>query len=94
MRFSGREGIKGEERYASGAWRRLESGVTILADALAAFDCAVEEVIVRHSHAIIIGAVRAVHAPGGPGALLYWRGSFDQLGWSYDQAEKAVGLSK
>ena len=91
-RFSGRGGIKGADRYVGGAWKVLSSGVSILTDALAGFDCEVEEVIERHSHAIIIGKVRAIHAPGGPGALLYWRGGFDQLGWTVDQAEKAVGL--
>ena len=33
------------------------TGAPVLADALAAFDCLVEEIVERHSHAIVLGAV-------------------------------------
>ena len=91
-RFSGRGGIKGEDRYAGAEWHRLETGVAVLANALAAFDCAVEEIIERHSHAILIGRVRAIHSPGGASALLYWRGEYEQLGWTEEQGDKAIGF--
>jgi flavin reductase (DIM6/NTAB) family NADH-FMN oxidoreductase RutF len=93
-RFAGRGGIKGSDRYTGSAWQRLDDGVSILADALTAFDCEVEELIERHSHAIVIGKVRAVYAPGGSGALVYWRGGFDQLGRIPEQENQVIGLGK
>jgi flavin reductase (DIM6/NTAB) family NADH-FMN oxidoreductase RutF len=55
-RFSGIGGLKGAERFAGSEWISLASGVPLLAGALAAFDCEVEHVVERHSHAIVIGA--------------------------------------
>ena len=56
-RFSGHSGVHGPRRFDSAQWVSLSTGAPILADALAAFDCLVEEVIKRHSHAIVFGAV-------------------------------------
>jgi flavin reductase (DIM6/NTAB) family NADH-FMN oxidoreductase RutF len=90
--FSGREGVRGPERYAVGRWLILASGVSVLSDAVAAFDCEVEERIERHTHAIVIGRVRGLLIPGGPSALVYWRGQYDQLGWTDEEVSRAVGL--
>ena len=90
--FAGHAGARGAERYAAGRWRTLTSGVCVLSDAVAAFDCEVEERIERHSHAIVIGRVRGLLVPGGPSALVYWRGEFDQLGWTDEEVSRAVGL--
>jgi flavin reductase (DIM6/NTAB) family NADH-FMN oxidoreductase RutF len=90
--FAGRDGAQGADRYGTGRWVTLSSGVSVLSDAVAAFDCEVEERIERHSHAIIIGRVRDLITPGGPSALLYWRGQFDQLGWTEEEVARAVGL--
>ncbi len=91
-RFAGRDGEQGAARYAGRRWFTLHSGVWLLAGAVAAFDCEVEEVIERHAHAILIGRVTGMVAPGGPSALLYWRGGYDQLGWSSEEVERSVGL--
>jgi flavin reductase (DIM6/NTAB) family NADH-FMN oxidoreductase RutF len=90
--FAGRDGEQGGNRYAAGRWITLSSGVRVLRDAVAAFDCEVEERIERHTHAIVIGRVRGLIAPGGPSALLYWRGQYDQLGWTEEEISRAVGL--
>lgn len=79
-RFAGRGGLKGAERFAVGDWISLVTGAPILADALAAIDCRVEEIIERHTHAIVIGAVQAVRVSGDQPALLHWRSRFEQLG--------------
>ena len=42
-------------------------------------DCAVEEIIERHSHGIIIGAVRAIHVGGGGEAFVYGQGRYRTL---------------
>ena len=43
---------------------------------VAAFDCLVEEVIERHSHAIVLGAVVSVREGADEPALAHWRGGF------------------
>lgn len=78
-RFAGRGGLKGEQRFGEGAWSRLATGAPILEDALAVLDCEIEEVIGRHSHAILIGRVKAIREAGAEGALLYWRGLYGRL---------------
>jgi flavin reductase (DIM6/NTAB) family NADH-FMN oxidoreductase RutF len=79
-RFAGRGGFKGVSRFEEGDWLPLVSGAPVLADALAAIDCHVEEILDRHSHAIIIGAVRDVRFDGEASALLHWRSRFETLG--------------
>lgn len=77
-RFAGAGGLKGVERYAGAEWFTLESGASGLRGALAAIDCAVEDVIERHTHAIIIGRVLSIeHGPGTP--LLYHGGQYAQI---------------
>ena len=79
-RFSGRGGLKGAARYGGASWTTLGSGAPVLADALAAFDCEVEEMIARRSHAIVIGKVLDVRLADGADALVYWRGAYEGLG--------------
>jgi len=74
-RFAGRGGVKGAERYAEAFWSALDTGALALADALAAIDCEVEEIVERHSHGIVIGAVRAVRICDGE-PLVYSQGRY------------------
>lgn len=78
-RFAGRGGFKGAGRFECGDWVPFVTGAPVLADALAAMDCRVEEIIERHTHAIVIGAVLAVRTSGGRSALLHWRSRFEKL---------------
>lgn len=78
-RFAGRGGVKGAARYEGARWRRFATGAWGLDDALAVVDCTVEEIIERHSHGIIIGAVKWVHLGGGGEALVYGHGSYRAL---------------
>ena len=77
-RFAGKDGIKGVARYADAEWYTLESGALALTGALAAVDCAVEDVIERHTHAIIIGRVLKIVAGGGE-PLVYHNGGYRLL---------------
>jgi flavin reductase (DIM6/NTAB) family NADH-FMN oxidoreductase RutF len=88
-RFAG--GAEAADRYLEGQWATLRTGAPLLADALASFDCALEEIIERHTHAIVIGRVEAVRRSGAGGALVYWRGAYDQLGWSAEEISRAIG---
>ena len=77
-RFSGRSGVRGAARFEGARWIALATGSPLLEDALAAFDCAVEEIIERHTHAIVIGAVKAIRRHAGAACLLHWRGGYER----------------
>ena len=81
-RFAGRDGMKGAARFQGGEWIGRAGYPPVLADALASFECEVEEMIDRFSHTIIIGRVMESRVPAasGSGALVYWRASYDRLG--------------
>lgn len=77
-RFAGRGGAKGEERFAEGDWSRLVTGAPTLNGALIVLDCSTEDAIERHSHAILIGRIKAIRQAGDDNALLYWRGAYSE----------------
>jgi flavin reductase (DIM6/NTAB) family NADH-FMN oxidoreductase RutF len=78
-RFSGRTGLKGAARFAGAEWISLVTGAPLLRDALANIDCTVEEVLERHTHAIVVGRVAAARRGAGAPALVHWRSQFEQL---------------
>jgi len=78
-RFAGVGGFQGKNRFGLGDWVPLVTGAPALTDGLAAFDCHVEEILERHTHAILIGAVAAVRVPGADEALIHWRSRFETL---------------
>ncbi|OYR13406.1 flavin reductase family protein [Brucella thiophenivorans] len=79
-RFAGKDGIKGIARYDGAEWFELESGALALSGALASVDCAVEDVIERHTHAIIIGSALKIVSRGGE-PLVYHNGGYRSLGF-------------
>ncbi len=79
-RFSGRGGVHGPRRFDGAEWITLSTGAPVLADALAAFDCLVEEVIERHSHAIVLGAVVNLREGAQEPALAHRQGGYAPLG--------------
>jgi flavin reductase (DIM6/NTAB) family NADH-FMN oxidoreductase RutF len=89
-RFSGKDGLKGAARFAGAQWITLASAVPLLAGALAAIDCEVEDIVERHSHAIVIGRVLDMQlSPRGAG-LAYWQGQYVAI----DQNEDAIRLAE
>lgn len=78
-RFAGRTGVSGAARFAGSEWMTLVTGAPLLRRALACVDCVVDEVLERHTHAIVIGRVEAVHRGGAAPALVHWRGQFAQF---------------
>ena len=77
-RFSGRSGVSGTDRYCGVSWFTLATGAPLLVDALAALDCSFGTLIEWHSHAVVIGYVRAIRIGCGKRPLVYWRGTYDQ----------------
>ena len=89
-RFAGKDGLKGAERFAGAQWTTRASGVPLLVGALAAIDCEVEEIVERHSHAIVIGRVLDVQVSTRTAALAYWQGQYVAI----DRDEDAVRLAE
>lgn len=88
-RFTGKDGLKGAERFAGAAWIERASGARLLAAALAAIECEAEDIIERHSHAIIIGRVLHVELSADDAALAYWQGSYVAIDRQEDMARLA-----
>jgi flavin reductase (DIM6/NTAB) family NADH-FMN oxidoreductase RutF len=89
-RFAGKGGLTGAARFAGAEWTTRASGVPLLVGALAAIDCGVEEIIERHSHAIIIGCVKDLQVSSRTAALAYWQGQYVAI----DRDEDAVRLAE
>lgn len=77
--FAGLGGLHGAARFAGGHWTTLATGAPVLDDALASFDCRLEEVIERHSHMIVLGRVVATRLAEHAEPLLYWSRGFRRL---------------
>jgi flavin reductase (DIM6/NTAB) family NADH-FMN oxidoreductase RutF len=89
-RFTGKGGLKGADRFAGAEWTTRASGVPLLTGALAAIDCEVEDIVERHSHAILIGRVLDLQLSGRTAALAYWQGRYVAI----DQDEDAAKLAE
>jgi flavin reductase (DIM6/NTAB) family NADH-FMN oxidoreductase RutF len=89
-RFTGKGGLKGADRFTGAKWTTRASGVPLLVGALAAIDCEVEDIVERHSHAIVIGHVLDVAVSARTAALAYWQGRYVAI----DQDEDAAKLAE
>src|SRR3984885_10279897 len=88
-RFTGKGGLKGAERFAGASWTTAASGVPLLVGALAAIDCEAEDIVERHSHAVVIGRVLDLRLSSRTAALAYWQGQYVAI----DQNEDALRLA-
>lgn len=88
-RFAGKGGLKGAARFAGSDWSSSVSGAPLLADALAALECEVEEIVERHSHGIVIGHVREFRRAARNAALAYWDGQYVAIDHEEDAATMA-----
>ena len=78
--FGGLEAHSDECRFPPHRWETLVTGSPVLCDALAVFDCVVDEMMVAHSHAVLIGEVKAARVGAREQApLLYASGQFTTL---------------
>jgi flavin reductase (DIM6/NTAB) family NADH-FMN oxidoreductase RutF len=89
-RFSGKDGVKGEARFAGAVWHTGLTGAPLLTGALAAIDCELEEAIERHTHLILIGRVLKVVSSQRSAALAYWQGRYVAI----DQDDDAIRLAE
>lgn len=79
MRFAGRVGQQGEERFDDGAWMTLATGAPVLEGALANLDCEVAETLEGKTHTIYLGRVVAGRVNGIVKPLVYFKGEFCDL---------------
>jgi flavin reductase (DIM6/NTAB) family NADH-FMN oxidoreductase RutF len=89
-RFTGKGGLKGADRFAGAQWTSGVSGVPLLVGALSAIDCEAEDIIERHSHAIVVGRVKEIRNSQRTAALAYWQGQYVAI----DQDEDAIKLAE
>ena len=89
-RFSGKGGLKGADRFIGAQWTTGVSGVPLLEGALAAIACEVEDIVERHTHAIVIGRVLELQVSSRTAALAYWQGQYVAI----DQNEDAIKLAE
>jgi flavin reductase (DIM6/NTAB) family NADH-FMN oxidoreductase RutF len=89
-RFTGKDGLTGAGRFGGAEWTTRASGVPLLAGALAAIECEVEEIVERHSHAILIGRVLDLQLSTRTAALAYWQGQYVAI----DRDEDAIRLAE
>jgi flavin reductase (DIM6/NTAB) family NADH-FMN oxidoreductase RutF len=87
--FTGKGGLNGAARFAGAEWTTHASGVPLLVGALAAIDCEVEDIVERHSHAIVIGRVRDLQLSARTAALAYWQGRYVAIDQDEDTAKLA-----
>ena len=59
-RFAAKRAAVEEDRFVYGEWGERVTGAPVLADALAALDCRITEIIPLDTHAILIGTVEDV----------------------------------
>lgn len=78
-RFSGVGGLRGLARFDGETWETAITGARLLVGAPVAFDCAVDEMIDRATHSILIGRVLAIRSTPDAGALAYWNGGYRVL---------------
>jgi flavin reductase (DIM6/NTAB) family NADH-FMN oxidoreductase RutF len=65
------------EKFLAGDWLTLDTGAPLLAQALASFDCLVDQMIDAGTHAIVFGAIQGIRIPhADQSPLLYAHGGY------------------
>ena len=76
--------LKGRQRFEGAAWSAGASGVPLLTNALATVECQAEEIMERHSHAIIVGRLLGMELSPGLSGLVYWNGQYVEINHDTD----------
>lgn len=72
--FGGKSDLKGADRFTLGRWSSLGTGAPILEEAVAAFDCVVEDEVVQGRTSIIIGELKGFVIDQQAEPYVYFRG--------------------
>ncbi len=76
QRFAAKRATQTEDRFIGSHWATSSSGAPLLADALAALDCRVTEVITLDTHAILIGVVEDIRFGTRRPPLVHFEGGY------------------
>jgi flavin reductase (DIM6/NTAB) family NADH-FMN oxidoreductase RutF len=74
--FGGKGTLKGADRFNVGRWQTLTTGAPVLANALGAMDCTLEDTIERGGICIVVGRVVDVLVGSGGDPLIHFRGGY------------------
>jgi len=80
-RFAGLvPGAAPESRFGEGNWESGVTGVPVLRDAMATFECVIKEALSASTHSAFLCEVVATRVPDSPGSpLIYFDGRFSSL---------------
>jgi flavin reductase (DIM6/NTAB) family NADH-FMN oxidoreductase RutF len=78
-RFAAKRAGEIEDRFANSTWRMSKGGVPLLADALAALDCRVTDIMPLDTHAILVGVVEDIHFGPRGKPLVHFEGGYTSL---------------
>jgi flavin reductase (NADH)/cob(II)yrinic acid a,c-diamide reductase len=78
-RFAAKRATLNEDRFQGSQWWTAVTGAPLLADALAALDCRVTEIIPLDTHAILIGVVEDIQFGGQRPPLVHFEGGYTTL---------------
>ena len=78
-RFAAKRATTDEDRFKTGDWRERVTGAPLLADALAAFDCRITQILPLDTHAILIGTVEDVLFGPKRAPLVHFDSSYRSL---------------
>jgi flavin reductase (DIM6/NTAB) family NADH-FMN oxidoreductase RutF len=78
--FSGKDGLKGDSRFAGASWSVLKTGAPVLDGALASLDCELSDEHAFSTHSIFIGRVVEGRFRGEGEPLLYFRNDYWDIG--------------
>jgi flavin reductase (DIM6/NTAB) family NADH-FMN oxidoreductase RutF/pimeloyl-ACP methyl ester carboxylesterase len=76
---SGRFASRKEDRFSATEWECWDSGVPIICNSLASFECAREQMHDAGDHVILVGRVQTVRFEPRRDPLLYFRGKYRRL---------------
>lgn len=68
-----------EDRFSAGNWQAGETGVPLLADALAWLECRIHSRLPAGTHTIYVGEVISAATPQAGRPLLYWDRSYRRV---------------
>jgi flavin reductase (DIM6/NTAB) family NADH-FMN oxidoreductase RutF len=71
--------LGGRRRFNGLRWQPGLSGVPLLTQSQATVECRVDEIIIRHSHGIIIGSPLQFDLSQARSGLAYWNGKYIEM---------------
>lgn len=78
-RFAAKRASHVEDRFAGAEWLTARTGAPLLADALAALDCRVTDIMPLDTHAILVGLVEDIHFGPRRPPLVHFEGGYTSL---------------